>query len=103
MNYFLDSHAGGNKNFFEFMRKYDLDHAIIRTKYKSYPAVYYAKRLKATIKGYPFEELEPSADWRDNALYYLDKADKGLSKVGAKVQNVWDKSGMEQKIRNFFK
>ena len=33
---FVADENGGNKNFFDFMRKYQLDFAIIKTKYKSY-------------------------------------------------------------------
>lgn len=84
------------------MRSYDLDFAIIKTKYKSYQGVYYSKKLEATAKGHSFNDPLPSGNISDNALYMIDKADKGIAKFGEKVQAAWDKSGIENKIRKLF-
>jgi len=61
---FLDVN-GGNDNFLEFMRKYDLADRDISTKYKSYPAEYYSKSLACKMTGLTFSMAEPLSDWRE--------------------------------------
>jgi len=47
------------------MRKYDLADRDIATKYKSFPAEYYAKSLCAKVKGEDFTLQEPAFDWKE--------------------------------------
>jgi len=46
---------------------------------------------------------EPRNDWRDTAIYNTKKVEEKLNKLSAKIKVMWDKSGYEAKITNFFK
>jgi len=46
--YFVDGN-GGNKAFFEFMKKYGMEGERTQTKYCSYAATYYAKKVECKV------------------------------------------------------
>ena len=58
----------GNKQFFDFMKEYNLEHSTIYFKYNGFPAKYYAKRLKSKVTNKPFNMHYPFNDWRDEVF-----------------------------------
>lgn len=43
----------------------------IKTKFESYPAIYWAKMLRARARKEAFNEPEPPTNWKDNVTYYM--------------------------------
>ena len=99
----FQNEASGNSNFFEYLKKYQLEGASLEMKYKSYPLKYYAARLDSKVKNKKLELHEPKNDWRDQVLDGGYKLEKGVNKIGNTLQDKWDKSGVETKISGFFK
>ena len=46
---------------------------------------------------------KPMDDWRDDVMVYAKKAEKGINVMGDKIQDSWNKSGMEDKMKGFFR
>mmetsp|Transcript_45920 Transcript_45920/g.33666 ORF Transcript_45920/g.33666 Transcript_45920/m.33666 type:complete len:81 (+) Transcript_45920:544-786(+) len=46
---------------------------------------------------------KPLDDWRDDVMVYAKKAEKGINNLGDKLQDSWQKSGIEKKIGGWFK
>jgi hypothetical protein len=101
LQYFLDG-IGGNQPFFEYMKKYHLEHAAIYHKYTAYPTRYYGQKLDCSITGRVFDMHEPLDDWRDDVMEVGKTFEKGVQKVGGALEGAWNKSGIEGKMKGWF-
>ena len=72
LQYFLE---GGNQAFFDYLKKYNLEHAAIYPKYSCYPTTYYGKQLAAKVTGVPCDMHAPLDDWRDDVMIVAKKAE----------------------------
>jgi hypothetical protein len=93
---------GGNRKFFEFMQKFGLENASIIEKYDTYIAKYYSKKLEAEIKDEPFLWRYPHGDFRDKIAFVAQTLDTMANKVGSTIADKWEKSGIEDKIKEIF-
>lgn len=86
---YFEQGVGGNRLFYDFMKRYNLENESIKTKYESYPAVFWSKMLRSRAKKEEFNEEEPPTNWKDNVNYYMKEvkgffarlADKGKRRL----------------------
>eukprot|EP00347_Sterkiella_histriomuscorum_P011089 403373795 len=93
---------GGNKNFYNFIKTYELENEAIKQKYTHRASVYYCKKLRAKIDGQDFDyKPPPKEEWKVITQNVAGKIQYGMVASTEWVKEQYEKSGIGGKIKNF--